>query len=464
MKAFFSLALLATSSVFSQSLPVDLSFDQGSGFDSTSVISTLSQLQNGKIFIGGSFSSYNNSNVDNMVLLSEDGVIDANFICNDCINGNVTASVIQSDQIILGGTFTAFNGVERKYIARINDDGSLDESFNLTTSLPSDVASANITQLSVVNNKIYLSGAFYNSSFQAIFNPVIRLNLDGSIDESFQFDQSLDKRLVSAFSVQTDGSVVFVSKTSGVFKLNENGSIDDTFLFESLFLSTPSAICVLPDGKFLLGGRFVNEAQESFVLMRYNSNGSLDETFNAFEFNFLDTLDGVFSIEKFGSNYLATGRFTDYDGVDDFIGINADGVVNYEFIVGGLTSYPNVSDTAYGSKLLGLSSGKILLAGQFGKVNNTILRNLVCLDALGLGIAGFINDNHLSVYYDNNNCNFTSSSEIITTVEIFDLSGRLVASDNVNSYRYSYQLENNSILLYRLTMNDGKIYTGKMIN
>ena len=46
-------------------------------------------------------------------------------------NGEVRALAVQSDgKIIIGGDFTTVAGVSRNYIARLNSDGSLDESFN----------------------------------------------------------------------------------------------------------------------------------------------------------------------------------------------------------------------------------------------------------------------------------------------------------------------------------------------
>ena len=56
------------------------------------------------------------------------------------IAGTVYAMVIQGDgKIVLGGSFSSYNGVSCNGLARVNSDGSLDSSFNPGTPLSSIV-------------------------------------------------------------------------------------------------------------------------------------------------------------------------------------------------------------------------------------------------------------------------------------------------------------------------------------
>lgn len=46
-------------------------------------------------------------------------------------NGDIASIVIQSDgKILIGGAFTTYNGTVRNRIARINADSTLDTSFD----------------------------------------------------------------------------------------------------------------------------------------------------------------------------------------------------------------------------------------------------------------------------------------------------------------------------------------------
>lgn len=63
--------------------------------------------------------------------LSRDGVWDSGFTALGGPDDNVETITTQADgKILIGGYFHQVNGVERHYVARMNVDGSLDETFN----------------------------------------------------------------------------------------------------------------------------------------------------------------------------------------------------------------------------------------------------------------------------------------------------------------------------------------------
>ncbi len=60
-------------------------------------------------------------------------------------NQGVVTSALQSDgKILIGGFFTTVNGSQRNRIARLNADGSIDQSFDPGTSANSDIWSVAI--------------------------------------------------------------------------------------------------------------------------------------------------------------------------------------------------------------------------------------------------------------------------------------------------------------------------------
>src|SRR5438067_2254790 len=59
------------------------------------------------------------------------GDVDLSFDPGSGVNGTVNAVAVQSDgKVIIGGTFTTVKGLIRTNLARLNADGSGDRSFN----------------------------------------------------------------------------------------------------------------------------------------------------------------------------------------------------------------------------------------------------------------------------------------------------------------------------------------------
>ena len=57
--------------------------------------------------------------------------IDIGFGNGDGANHPINSIALQPDgKVLIGGQFTSYNGTSRNYIARLNADGSLDASFN----------------------------------------------------------------------------------------------------------------------------------------------------------------------------------------------------------------------------------------------------------------------------------------------------------------------------------------------
>src|SRR5690606_5239549 len=100
-----------------------------------------SSLQSdGKVVIGGAFSSINGTVRDRIARLNTDGSLDTTFNPGTGANDLVTSISIQSDgKIIIGGWFIFYNGTAIKRIARLNTDGSLDNTFDPGTGADYDV-------------------------------------------------------------------------------------------------------------------------------------------------------------------------------------------------------------------------------------------------------------------------------------------------------------------------------------
>src|ERR1035441_2076573 len=102
---------------------------------------------------------------------------------NPQANWDVYAMVVQADgKILVGGDFTTLSGQPRKNFGRLNTDGTLDTSFNPTAG---GFSSTSVRALGVqVDTKSLVGVAFTSLGGQACTN-IGRVNPDGTLDTTF---------------------------------------------------------------------------------------------------------------------------------------------------------------------------------------------------------------------------------------------------------------------------------------
>ncbi|MEI6687847.1 MAG: fibronectin type III domain-containing protein [Thermoleophilia bacterium] len=85
----------------------------------------------GKILVGGSFTTFNGQTVGNIIRLNADGTLDPTFATTGTgLNGMVTTIDLHpSGRIFIGGTFSTYNGSTCRAVARLLVDGSHDTAF-----------------------------------------------------------------------------------------------------------------------------------------------------------------------------------------------------------------------------------------------------------------------------------------------------------------------------------------------
>jgi uncharacterized delta-60 repeat protein len=112
---------------------------------------------------------------------------------------------VQGDgKILIGGDFTTVNKKARRNIARLNADGTLDDAFGRDLSGADDWVSSVVVQS---DGKIVIGGDFTSvNGLQR--GRVARLNADGTIDETFGKNMSGADRLVRSIALQNDGKIL----------------------------------------------------------------------------------------------------------------------------------------------------------------------------------------------------------------------------------------------------------------
>jgi len=185
---------------------LDGSFSVGTGADYW--IQTTAMQPDGKIIIGGYFTSYDGTAMNNIARLNADGSLDGSFTVGTGANNRVQTIAIQPDgRIIIGGYFTSYNGTARNRIARLNADGTLDGSFTVGTGASGVVKTTAVQS----DGKIIIGGAF-PSYDGTVVNRIARLNVDGTLDGSFTVGTGANDD-VNSITMQADGEIII----GGVF-------------------------------------------------------------------------------------------------------------------------------------------------------------------------------------------------------------------------------------------------------
>ncbi|MCS6824585.1 MAG: hypothetical protein NZ529_09840, partial [Cytophagaceae bacterium] len=376
---------------------LDQSFDPGSGANNH--IHYLALQPDGKILIGGWFSSYNGVTRNRIARINSDGSLDASFDPGSGVNDTIHSFILQPDgKILIFGNFTSYNGTTRKKIARLHADGTLDLSFDAGTGANDQILSYALQP----DGKILIGGWFtaYNGTPRKY---IARLNPDGSLDHSFDPGLGPDN-LVNNILLQPDGKILieggFLNYNNTprrhIARLNPDGSLDQIFkpyiLFDSLFVHFSSGmefLTVLSDGKILVKNYVSYTGLTWCMISRLNPDGSLDTSFNhgsgvnaALEFYAeISTL-----ALKPDGKILIGGWFNRYNGIprNCMAQLNADGSLDQNFIPDFNTDTQNVYLTGMGGVPIALQpDGKILVAGSFIEHYGTIIKRVARLNSNG---------------------------------------------------------------------------------
>lgn len=163
---------------------LDASFTPGIGFNSA-VVRTILQ-GDGKVLVGGTFTQFNGTARPYLARLNTNGTLDTTFAQTGTgLNATVNSLTLQSDgKILVGGSFTSYNGTAAPCFARLNGDGSLDTSFAMTGTGLGGTSPYVLGSALDADGKILVTGNFsnYNGTTR---NNIVRLNSDGTLDSTF---------------------------------------------------------------------------------------------------------------------------------------------------------------------------------------------------------------------------------------------------------------------------------------
>ena len=286
-------------------------------------------------------------------------------------------------------------------LARYNPDGRLDLSFGVGGKVTTDFFQRDDFPQAVAvlpDGKILVAGGA-SADPNTRFFAVASYNPNGSLDPAFGTGGKMTVSfsgpvpIVNAVAIQPDGKVVLVGATGmnagfnqiALARLNTNGTLDSSFGSGGKVTGSDATNINFANGIVLqLGGKIVISgytglaaASLDFMLVRYDSDGSLDTSFGAngrVTTDFLGLQDTGRSLLALpNGKLLVAGTAAATPVQNDFrfamSRYNMDGSLDASFGTGGkvMTGFPDGG--AFANAAAMQADGRILLAGGFRMQN-----------------------------------------------------------------------------------------------
>lgn len=224
---------------------LDPAFNPGLGANGE--VNAIAVQGDGKIIIGGAFTSINGTTVGHLARLNADGSVDTGFnSVGSGANGTVRAIAIDgSGKAVIAGSFTGYNGTTRNRLARLNTDGTLDAALDPAAGA---AGGGNVVQCVAIqgDGQILIGGDFITYAGTSMVG-IARVNqADGTIDGTFNSGATGVPGSVNSISIQTDQKIIIGGLFSlvndysrnNLARLNTDGSRDDVFVPPSQSITT----------------------------------------------------------------------------------------------------------------------------------------------------------------------------------------------------------------------------------
>jgi len=234
------------------------------------------------------------------------------------------------------------------------------------------------------DGKILMGGWIQRSGgFDAL---LLRYRVDGTPDTTFGtngvvvYDGGLSKR-AAGIAIQPDGKILIVGSVYDggdydmfVLRVNTDGAPDNGFgenglvVYDSGVSDLGRRIALQPDGKILVGGATDSGTDSKILLMRYNTNGSLDTGFGTNGAVLYDDPLPLFAkgvaIQSDGKIVVLASKSENDPAGSDILLLryNTDGTLDTSFGTNGAARYDS-GHLDLGRSLAIQADGKLVVAG-----------------------------------------------------------------------------------------------------
>lgn len=398
-------------------------------------VTAVSVLPDSDVIIAGNISSIGNTPTKAVVKLKPDGTLDENFQSSIYLNESARITTLFVDdegKVLLGSNNYKLNGSE--YLIRLTADGEMDETFSAGDQLQfinkiqqqvdgkyivSSMTGEGLTRLNSDGsidqgfNAYQEEFGLYTGAFQLLsdgkilsaihhgstenaytFGKLVRLNADGSLDETFETGTcdilDLKETFINDIKIKADGKILIAGsfesfkgqEADGVFCLNEDGTIDETFttsgvINDILDRFQNNEIEIWRDGKILVAGSSLG-VPLSYKVLRLNADGSMDETFSIAGFELPDTTPFQPIIELDGEKIYVAG---DHFSCNDVKGFGITALDPSGSIIEAFS--PQVGGNPVVNVAYKQEDDKIIIGGEFSQVDGFYINNVVRFNADG---------------------------------------------------------------------------------
>ena len=291
--------------------------------------------------------------------------------------------------IVAGHTY---NGNNYDFLLmQYNNNGSLDNNFGVNGVVTLSIGNYDDKAKTIAiqsDGKIVVAGNSYDGNLDNF--AIARYNADGTIDNTFNGNGYVLTSIgtsgaaINSIAIQSDGSIFAAGYTLfgnnmdfAVAKYTSSGILDNTFDADGIAI-TPiynnaefaSKVLIQPDGKIVVFGSTIQNSDYDFAMVRYNSDGTYDNTFNGngfitpyFSGNFNEYGNAAL-LQNDGKILIAGMNNSTFN--DFIVGrVNTDGSMDNTFGLSGFTITDFGTSTDYGeaTAMTLQPDNKIIVAG-----------------------------------------------------------------------------------------------------
>lgn len=219
----------------------------------------------GKILIGGYFTSLHYQTRSYLGRLTSDGNLDTTFVPN--VDDFVWTLALQADsRILAGGAFTTIDGQVRNRIARLNPSGSLEESFH-------PAVNNTVWTLALQADGKILVGGNFTTLGGVGRNYIGRVTADGYVDATFNPGADM---FIYSLALQADGKILVggaFSILGGEARSHLGRLSSETAALQNLLAGAQGILPQVPDNTTLIWMRSGAGPQVRHVSFELSTDG-----------------------------------------------------------------------------------------------------------------------------------------------------------------------------------------------
>lgn len=380
----------------------ELPYTLTSRFNLSSTVYAIAIQGDGKVLVGGNFTSYNGVSANRIIRLTANGAIDTAFLNNvgGGFSGGTTEvrsiKLLSDGSIIVGGTFTSYSGNSVTNLCKLTSTGTFVSAFSSGRGF----GSGSVFDVQVrPSDKIIVGGSFTTTGYAVAAKGLIQLNSDGSYDNTFAAANLSSTYKINKMLLMADGSLFAAGQFTGyatlapvnsyptyngIIKLTTAGISDATFSTTGLAGGSPVANDIaLHLGNIILVGDFSNASFGGAITSA--KIGKLDSTTGAVTGD-SNTMFGtgagsvIYSVTVMPDDSILLSGPASFNGTTGLsvklFRVSTTGVVTTAF------SSFNSGGIVYIVKFV--SGGKLLVGGSFSTVASIPFQSIVRLSSAGI--------------------------------------------------------------------------------